>query len=475
MRTKKVVEIKEFNNFNDLENGIKTKSFYNYLPTNKLKNSKGIAVAKFPYNINKKTEAELNIAGAGVEYVKGLGYFKQFFPENGKTVHRLFVYANNNKIYFNQLLSSTYELFDLYDLSFDSAPIILNFKKDGEDASIMACDNSMTIWITNYSPYTIENVPIITSMCMNEGVLFCTIKEPAFKIWYATDLDAENIGSITNNSGYVSLEDDFGYARKVVVLNEDVYVFRDYGISKINHIKNDISASQIYSSNTLIYSNTVCVCGNSILFMTNNGLYSFNGVKVSKMKVEILNGINFANDSACAASMGEKYYLALRMNFEDNKQILCEEQDYVNNALLIIDTANFNYEIIRGVDINSLLPIKTPAFEKMLVVFNSQFKEKIGQIDDNSQIIGVNLPKFWCSDSIVENYNTKLFTKLIVKADKDVKISLKHENKQTDFHTYTSGVNEFAFKLCCKDLKVEISSNCESANVESVELNYYEY
>ena len=475
MRVKKVVEIKEFNNFNNENSGIKTKSFYNYLPTSKLKSSKGISVAKFPFNYEDLQERELNIEKEGFDHIKGLGYFKQFFSENGRTVHRLFVYADDNRIYFNQLLSGVYDLIDIYGLTFESAPIILNFKKDGEDASIMACDNSMTIWITNYSPYTIQDVPIITSMCMNDGVLFCTIKEPAFKIWFATDLDAENIGSISSNSGYISLEDDFGYARKVVVLNEEVYVFRDYGISKINFIKHNVSVTQIYSSNTLIYSNTVCVCGNILLFMTNDGLYTFNGVKVSKSKVEILDGVSCKNENACAASLGEKYYLALHMDYNDDKKILCEEEDFVNNVLLVVDTFNYSYEIIRGVDIKSLLPLKTPVFEKMLVIFNSQFKDKIGQIDESSQIIDLALPKFWASDSVIESYNTKLFTKLIVKADKDIKITLKYDNQQMDFNTYLSGVNEFVFKFVCKDLKVEISSNSQSANVESVVLNYYEY
>ena len=174
------------------------------------------------------------------------------------------------------------------------------------DAIILSSKDEMKIWKTGFSPYTITNVPIITSMCMNEGVLFCAIKEPAFKIWYATNLDAETIGNIGSNSGYISLEDDLGYARKVITLNESVYVFRDYGITKINYYKSNISINQVYSSNTKIYTETVSLCGNVILFLTKDGLYSFNGVKVSKQEID-LSGLNLNCNNAVASSLGNKY------------------------------------------------------------------------------------------------------------------------------------------------------------------------
>ena len=101
---------------------------------------------------------------------------------------------------------------------------------------------------------------------MNEGVLFCCLKEPAFKIWYALNLNPEKVGDIDSYSGYISLEDKLGNANKVLVLDEIVYIIRDYGISKISFVQKNFSVSEIYSSNTKIYDKTACVCGNVILF-----------------------------------------------------------------------------------------------------------------------------------------------------------------------------------------------------------------
>ena len=473
MRTKKIIEINRFDNFDKNSNNISVEKFYNFYPLAELKNSKGIECAKFYKNLTNKTEKELDIDYAGITKIEGLAYFKQYFSNEQYTTHRLVVYGNDKKVYINQMLDDTYDLFWIYNLTFESEPIVLAYKKDDLDSAILASKEKMVIWTTGYSPYTIENVPIITSMCMNDGVLFCTILDPAFKIWYATDLEVENIGNISSYSGYISLEDDLGYARKILTFNEDVYVFRDYGISKISFVRNKGTVSQVYRSNTKIYANTVSVCGNNILFMTKDGLYSFNGVKVTKTTVELLNALSVENEGAVASSLGEKYYLALHLDFNDDKKILVEEE-CINNVLIIIDTCDFTYEIIRGVDIKSLLPVKTEVFEKMLVTFNNGPVNRIGQISNNSVYMDSNLPKFWSSDNLFGDMTNKMFTRLKVNADIGVKITLKYDNKQREFITKKQGINSFAFKICCKDIKMEISSSSSSAEVKNLALEYYE-
>lgn len=474
MREKKVVEISRFDNFQQKSSDVVAKSFYNYSPNKFLENSKGVTIAKFQKNPTSKIEKELKILDTNITSIEGLSYFKQYYSNGQFTTYRLLIYGNDKRVYINQMLDDSFDMFWLYSLEFNSPPIVLTYKKNDADAVIIASEDQMKIWRTGYSPQTIEDVPIITSMCMNEGVLFCTIKEPAFKVWYALDLNAEKIGEIGTSSGFVSLDDELGDARKILTFNEDVYVFRDYGISKINCVKNEITVSQIYLSNTKVYANTVSLCGNCILFMTKDGLYSFNGVKVKKVDID-LSEMTINNDAAVASSLGEKYYVALNIDFGDDKQVLCEQSDYVNNAIIEVDTEDYSYEIIRGVDVKFMLPVKTETFEKMLVIFNSGPIDKIGEIKKTSKYIDENLPKFWASDRLVKNSNTKLFTKLSVNADEGVKFTIKYDNKEINFTTYTSGINEFMFKICCKDIALEISSQELSAVVKKVSLDYYEY
>lgn len=474
MKEKKRIEIDTFNNFNS-SNNIHTEKFYNFFPSNKLASSQGVAVAKFPKMYTDMTEEELDIEDLDINSVCGVSYFKMYFPDSQNTQHRILIYGDDNKVYINQLFSGSSMLLWLFNLQFNSPPVSLSYKTDDTDSIILTSSDKMVVWHTNYSPYEIENVPIITSMCMNDEVLFCTIKDPAFKIWYATNLDAENVGQVSAESGYISLEDDLGYSRKILTFNEDIYVFRDYGISKINYIKNDISVSQIYLSNTKIYADTVSICGNVIMFMTKDGIYSFNGVKVTKTDVNIKTLLPSTNEHTTASSLGQKYYLALRLNFNDNKEILCETGDYINNALVIIDIIDYSYEIIRGVDIKSLLPVKTELFEKMLVTFNTINNSQLGQIVETSSCFDTSLPKYWQSSNLTNNFNTKLFTKLSIQASENVTFNLIYDDKNISFSTYKDGLNEFCFKILCKQVKLEISSNETNASVDKVVLDYYEY
>ena len=471
MREKKVVEIKSFKNFNNSNN--QSPLFYNYVLGENLTNTKGIVSATFPKNPTNNSLKELKIDDAGITKIEGITYFEQYSAKANKSVYRLMVYASDKRVYINQLVDDMYDLYWLYDLTFETTPKTLCYKHEDEDYMLLTSENLMKVWRAGYSPYTVENVPIITSMCENEGIIFCTINNPAFKIWYTKEFDAKKVGDISSISNYIALEDNLGYARKVLTFNEQVFVFRDYGITKIEIVKNEVLVNQIYLSNSRIYTDTVNVCGNNIMFITNDGVYSFNGMKVNKIDLNLTSKVtNYAN--AVASSLQDKYYVAFKVDFNDNKQIL-DEQDCVNNVLLVVDINDFSFELIRGVDIKMMLPVKNEYFEKMLAIFNTGPINKIGEIVSDGKFMETNLPKYVQFNNLIENYSMKLLTRLVVNASEGVTFNLKTDGKINTFTTYKQGVNEFMFKLMAKDVSLEITSNEDNSIVENVSLEFYEY
>ena len=196
MKTKKIVEIKSFKQFNNLNS--ESQLFYNFKLSENLKNTLGITSAKFPKNQTNKTLKELNISAAGITKIEGLTYFEQYSNISKKRVYRLLVYGSDKKVYINQLVDDMYDLFWLYDLTFETTPKTLCYKHEDEDYMILTSDNLMKVWRTGYSPYTIEDVPIITSMCENDGRIFFTIKNHSFKIWYTKELDAKRVGDVSS-------------------------------------------------------------------------------------------------------------------------------------------------------------------------------------------------------------------------------------------------------------------------------------
>ena len=472
MRTKKRIEINSFDNFSNYSKPT-NEGFFNYKVTEKLQASNGVNRPLFPYSATYDRQYSLALTTGGFNKVEGITSFKQYFPESETTTHRLLIYGDDKKVYINQLLNNSGQIFWLYSLTFDSPPTVLPYKKDGIDVMILADNKKMVFWETNKSPFEVGNLPIISSICMDDGYIYCTLQENPSKIWYTKSSDLQFVGVTDVGSGYIMLDSELGDARKVILFNKEVYIIRDYGISKVTNIKGDISINNVYTSNTLIYCNTVAVSSNIVFFMTKEGLYTFNGYNVSKTKLD-LNELSISSKNAVGAVLGDTYYLAFRLDFNDEKQILCEQGEYVNNALAIIDVNEFSYQLIRGVDIKNFLPLKTEVFEKMLVVFNSG-NNGIGEIIKESIFFDKALPKFWKSGELFTTSEAKLFTKLTVNADEGVKITLLYDGKELSFTTYTAGMNEFVFKICAKQLRIEISSNQANANVNNIGLDYYVY
>lgn len=470
---KKRIEIKQFNNYNS-NSAVKTEICYNFLNKDKLYQSFSAKPATFPIFKDTVEERELNLEGSEIGAIKGITAFGQHFLDMG-TVYRLLLYGEDKKVYINQLFSGDNKLYWLYELQFEEKPITLKFKKNDSDSIILADKQKMMIWHTNFSPYEVPGVPVITSMCMNDGVLYCTIADPAFKIWYATDLDAENVGNISVNSGYISLDDDLGDAKKVIAFDEDVYIFREYGISKINYLQKNITVSQVYSSNSRILDNTVSVCGNLVVFMTFDGIYTFNGTRVNKTEIDIKHLLDGLNSNATASSISHYYFLALRLKFDDGQKTDLDKIEYVNNSILVVDTNDLTFHIIRGIDVLQFYPLQTDLFEKMLLICNTKDEKKLQEITFDCAST-TSIYKRWQSSDLTEKNNTKLITNLMVEASQGVTFTFDYDTDNSiSFVTYQDGVNEFKFRFRCNKLKLQISSKLNTAVVDKVAVEYYDY
>ncbi len=442
---------------------------YNFNAGKTLDNCIGVQEAKFKYgNTNKSMTTPTFI-----NKMLGLSFFSTYIPASKTTAHRITLYGDDTRFYLHQMFSGSYMFLNLYQLKFDNVPVCLSYRHNDQDATIIASADKMIVWKQDVTPYILADAPIVTSMCVNEGVLFATLLNPAYKIWYNKDLNLEKIGEESETAGYISLNDDYGYARKVISFDEHVYIFRDYGISKISIYKNEIVVSEVYKSNTKILTNTISVCGNVILFTTADGVYTFDGARVQKSKLAI-NKIISSLENAVATSLGETYYLALKLNFDDGKTLFCEQDECLNNALVVIDVKNFNYQIIRGVDILNFLSLKAENMEKVLVIYNTGYIRTIGEIVKQSYYYEKVLPKYWRKKDVFENNCLKLITKFSVYCDKDVTFTLTADNVPLTFVSTKSGLNEFSFKRQCNKLQLEISSNQASSRVERVEIDYYD-
>lgn len=436
----------------------------------------GISEATFPTSSSQgSTEIVLNYQNLNLSRINNLLYFRQYFPTSGNTQHRLLLHGSDGKLYVHQMYYGVGTLLWLYELTFQNPPICLTYKLNGKDTIILSSPEKMVVWTTDVNPYEVTNVPIITSMCISNNVLFCTIAGEADTIWYNTSLNPEQIGTNTTYSRSLTLGDERGYARKVLTFKENLYVFRDYGITRINYYyTNSVDVKHVYLSDSKIYSNTVAVCGDVVVFLTKDGVYTFDGVNVKKKSIGFEKFLSAKNNDAVASCLQDKYYLALNLDYDDGKKILVENGTHINNSLIIIDLSDFSFQLIRGVDVKSMLALKTVNTEKMILTFNNGEVAKLGEVSKTAKYFNQALAKFYQTREIFSgNYEEFVVRKLIVDSSANVTIELITDEGSKTFVTKKAGVNIFQTILKGKKLSCKISATSENFDVKYLEINYF--
>ena len=244
--TKKIV-INDFSNVNlsgkNSTSTLEGVKIYNFNNNNGVL-EKGLGVRDLTMYMENDSASEnfvLDYASLGLEYINKVMHFKQYFSSSGNTTHRLLIHGSDNKLYVYQMYSGLNMINWTYQLSFETVPIVLEYKKDELDSILISANDKLIVWSTGRTPYELTNVPTITSMCIFSDVLYCTIAGESDKIWYTSNLNPESVGTESDTTKYLLLNDERGACRKVVTFKENVYVFRDYGISRLNeYTKNEV-------------------------------------------------------------------------------------------------------------------------------------------------------------------------------------------------------------------------------------------
>lgn len=227
---------------------------------------------------------------------------------------------------------------------FEETPEALNYRLNGEDVMIFCSGkDKMRVYNGVDTPTVIDDAPALSSICVHGERLFATSPDTLNTLWFSDDLDPTNWNISLDEAGFVEMADENGALLKVLSFFNYVYVFRSYGITRFYATgeQSRFSLMHLFVSSDRIIGDTVCVCGDRILFLTQRGLFDFDGSGTVKI-LDRLSGLFEGEDNsqARAAYFGGKYFLACRLNFNDGRRVMCEKGDYVNNALVEVDLAS---------------------------------------------------------------------------------------------------------------------------------------
>lgn len=369
---------------------------------------------------------------------------KHFDQENNIRNDKLMFLSSEKKLYHMPLnveeIDEDSMGIDLVpNLIFNDKPVALNYRLNGVDCTILSSpkDNMMVFGLTD-NMIRVADAPHISSMAIHYERLFATVDGEQSSIWFSDDLDPTNWSVSLTEAGFIEMHDERGALKKVVSFNDYVFIFRDYGITRLSAFADQaaFSVAQLFVASGKIYPETVALCGDIVIFLASDGLYRFDGVNCTKILSNLDKGFeNKDNSHAVAGYFENKYYLSCGFEFFD--KTIDEEANILNNCLIEIDLNTMQTIFLRGAEIIDINTVLTDSFNGVIVCAKELGGEKfkMGVIDHSGKIFGENSSKVWLSPLTDLGYpaRKKCIRALTVNADSACMVKLKNEKGERVF------------------------------------------
>ena len=404
-----------------------------------LKDGMGLSVPKFRYAENFPDRFK-EIVWPATEVVTGCWLYPFWNKDMNMHTEMLVVYTVKGNFYYNNLKESSKEMVLIDGMKFTEKPRVLTYNLDGVDTLIMVSQkDGMYVWEYGKSPVKIEDAPLISSMCIHFERLFATTFGEKRSVIFSDDLNPTNFNINSRDGGFIELIDEFGKSNKVISFNGYLYVFRDFNVARVVAFGNqqEFSVEQLYLSNGRIYDKTVAVCGNKIIYLASDGLFSFNGSSASKINLNIDNLlIGVENDNAVASYCDGYYYLICTLNYNDGK-VMHENynQTMINNTLIRINASTGEFSLLRGYNFTDLFLIKYVLGSEMLVSVSDNGLTRMLMIDNSGMYRGEPTHKVWNSPLSDFGYpdRDKLIREINLESLSDITLQIKTENETKNY------------------------------------------
>lgn len=408
--------------------------------------------AESAYNV--RTESGALRDGYGVEETEIEGYYSRIFrykvynEESERDEHYYIGYDERDGTIAVSGAGDEWQ--KIAGVSFASPPLGTNYRLNGEDVYLLCGEEGMAVVNPSFTAVTVSTAPKVTSLAMHNERMFVTIGGRRNAVWFSDDLDPTNWNPELDEGGFIELEGGSGRLNKVVDFGGYVYVFRDYGISRLTAYgeQSEFSVSNLFVSSGRIYADTVAVCGDRILFYAEDGLYSFDGLNTSRI-VRALDGLVNGTVSPVGAYSAGKYFLSF------------SEKGEARDSLTVIDPRTKEYSVTSGVRIDAFSPVTDERGEVLLVKTD---RAEIGRVTAGARYYGESLPKVWRSGlgDLGAPERRKLITEAYVDTRYDCRIKVFTENGEKSFSlSGKSAVQRLRVNLTGTKAGIEIAADGE--------------
>lgn len=334
-------------------------------------------------------------------------------------------------------------------VEFSSTPAAVEYRLYGDDCVLMTSPaDKMCVWDGVNSVRRITDSPLISSMTMHYERMFATTSGEQCAVYFSDDLDPTNWNDTAlSEGGYIQLLDERGRLIKVVDFLNYVYIFREYGISRLTaySAQEDFSVVNLYVAGGKIYGGSVCPCGDVVMMLDSDGLHSFDGYSVSNK----LKAVRFLPSPNASAVFSEgKYYLAA-----------CTENEGENDTLVVYDL-NANAFTLSRLFVKRLCKLGDEVYAIM-------HDGRIGRVTECGECFGEPLVKVWESgDMDLQSPDKKTISAVTLRSDGDMTLTIITDGKEKDYEIRgDGGVTRIKPTAAGKTIAFRITSTDKSARI----------
>lgn len=453
------------------------KSAFNFnIENGALKTGIGFEDLTLPESINSTSRNAITLP-ASTNFVK-LWQFKRTLS-TGEKAHKLVVMAEDGNLFAYDIFSSSVSPTNLpYSETFNENDNAINYRLNGTDTLIFLKNQSGGIYTWTGAGTTLthfSDAPQIADMCIHAERLFAVDSENRQRLWFSDDLDPTNWTVSSTDAGFIDLVDERGDLKRVFAFNDYVYILREYGISRLSGYgdQSQFSVTHCHSANSKIYNKTACLCGNSVIYLAKDGLYSFNGITASKINVNIDKMFSSNNENAVSAFHNGKYYLACNLTYQDDLSVGCESGTFVNNSLLELDVKTGEISLTRGVDIKFLLSVSVENFSELVVLFNGTNASQIAVATNSGKFFNVSSKKMWISPLTDLGYanKRKLIKEIFLRSKYDCHIIIKTEFIEKRIKVYgKTGVSRIPVNVLGSVIGIDFEVTDQNAEISNPQI-----
>ena len=465
-------------NSDELEKVGLTKEKYNLICSDgSLKSGYGFVDLKMPTS-ETDLDSESVVVFRG-DSVKAIWKLKWFDVSADTNKYYLFYFNDEGYICYDNMFGVRVTSF-IVPNTFTQTPFCAYYRKGTQDALLLSGEGDSLTVLTGGSNEKNEDAPEIISICVYSDKLFAITASDRASLIYTDDIEILNFTD--EKTAELDFGDERGNLQRLISFNDYLYIFRDYGITKLSvyGTSETFAVNHLYHSDSYIYPNSICLNGEDVYFLNCNGLKKFNGTSVSDLDLDGFDLIKDINQAKCYASIYDgKYYLACRGKVSSDG-VGCENntQGYTNNMLFVYDILTKQTDIVRGIDINMLLTFNNPFKSKLLACFNgSDLIGKVGQLSKDGKFFSSPIKKYWkstCTDFGYPNASKRV-SSFNIKSLYDCKVWIVSDRGSKEFEIGGSSDiqkikanlrgNEFYFEITSEDL-VDISNFVVNVSVK---------